>query len=241
MSPHQRVLTAAALTVKSLRIRSARAAAAGSGTVVLFQRRGARPRSPGAAQQPSHALTAVVVPGTAQRGVDAWCAVAALGHLVRLADLLGQRGVGDLPGRWGAESLGVVGGPGDLQQLARPLDVVLLCLLRLDERIDVHRVSFTKKAVARLRISTSSRSRRFSRRNADNSCRSVLVNPPSRRLPASRSAWRTHSRTAVSVRSKSRATCPIERSPCWHNSTISALNSGVNDRRARGFCVPWCP
>jgi len=46
MSPHQRVLTAAVLTVKSRRIRSARAAAAGSGTVVLFQRRGARPRSP---------------------------------------------------------------------------------------------------------------------------------------------------------------------------------------------------
>jgi hypothetical protein len=56
-------------------------------------------------------------------------------------------------------------------------------------------------------------------------------------VPASRSAWRTHSRTAVSVRSKSRATRPIERSPRWHSSTISALNSGVNDRRARG-CLP---
>src|SRR5512132_4590802 len=46
-------------------------------------------------------------------------------------------------------------GTGDLQQLARPLEGALLCSLRLDERIHVHRVSFAKKAVARLRISTS--------------------------------------------------------------------------------------
>ena len=37
------------------------------------------------------------------------------------------------------------------------------------------------------------------------------------------------------VRSKSFATCPTERSPCWHRLTISALNSGVNERRRRGF------
>src|SRR4029450_3624192 len=43
MSPHQRVLTAAALTVKSRRIRSARAVAAGSGG------RGPLPRARGAA------------------------------------------------------------------------------------------------------------------------------------------------------------------------------------------------
>jgi hypothetical protein len=62
----------------------------------------------------------MVVPGAAQRGVDAWCPVAALGRLVRLADLLGQRSVGDLPSRWGAESLGVGGGTGDLQQHGTP-------------------------------------------------------------------------------------------------------------------------
>src|SRR5919106_1867992 len=139
-----------------------------------------------------------------------------------------------LAGRGAVGAVGVVGGTGDLQQLARPLEGALLRLLRLDERIDVHRVSFTKKAVARLRISTSCRSRRFSWRRADSSWRSALVSPPSP-VPASRSAWRTHSRTAVSVRSKSRATCPIERSPRWHNSTTSALNSGVNDLRGRGF------
>jgi hypothetical protein len=44
MSPPQRVLTAAASTAKSRRIRSARAVAAGSGIVVRFRRRGVRPQ-----------------------------------------------------------------------------------------------------------------------------------------------------------------------------------------------------
>src|SRR5207244_12452686 len=101
---------------------------------------------------------------TAQRGVDPGGAVASLGRLVRLADAFGQLKVGHLPGRQGAGAVGVVGGAGDLKQLARPLDVTLLCLLHLDERIHAHRVPLAKKAVARLRISTSSRSRRFSRR-----------------------------------------------------------------------------
>src|SRR5512133_2019146 len=189
---------------------------------------------PGGAHQACHTFAAMAVPATTQFGVDAWGAVAALGGLVGLADVLGELLIGALAGRDGAGMVGVVGGTGDLQQLARPLEGALLCSLRLDERIHVHRVSFAKKAVARLRISTSPRSRWFSRRRAASSWRSALVSPPSLRVPLSRSAWRTHSRTAVSVSSKSRATCPIERSPCWHSSTISALNSGVNDRRARG-------
>jgi hypothetical protein len=73
----------------------------------------------------------------------------------------------------------------------------------------------------------------FSRRSSLSSRRSSLVNPS--RLPASISACFTHSRTAVSVRSKSRATWPIVWSPTWHRSTISALNSGVNYLRGRGF------
>jgi len=44
---------------------------------------------------------------------------------------------------------------------------------------DRHRVSPAKKAVARLRISTSSRSLRFSRRSSASSLRSALVKPPS--------------------------------------------------------------
>ena len=46
MSPHHRWLTLAASAVKSRRIASARAAAAGSGIVVFFHRFGARPASP---------------------------------------------------------------------------------------------------------------------------------------------------------------------------------------------------
>jgi hypothetical protein len=48
MSPHQRVLIAAALTVKSRPTRSAGAAAVGSGIVVGFHRRGLRPHRPAA-------------------------------------------------------------------------------------------------------------------------------------------------------------------------------------------------
>ncbi|GAA3386212.1 hypothetical protein GCM10017750_68070 [Streptomyces racemochromogenes] len=49
-------------------------------------------------------------------------------------------------------------------------------------------------------------------------------------------AWATHNRTAVSVRSKSLTTSGTDLSPRRHNSTISALNSGVNCRRGlRGF------
>jgi len=59
-----------------------------------------------------------------------------------------------------------------------------------------------KKAVARLRTSTSSRSDLFSRRSRGSSARSSLVSPG--RSPASVSAWATQARTAVSVRSKSR-------------------------------------
>ena len=46
MSPHQRELTLLASAVKSRRIRSARAAAAGSAMVVFFHRLAARPASP---------------------------------------------------------------------------------------------------------------------------------------------------------------------------------------------------
>jgi hypothetical protein len=46
MSPHQRLLTAAASAVKSRRTLSARAAALGSAMVVLFHRFAARPCRP---------------------------------------------------------------------------------------------------------------------------------------------------------------------------------------------------
>src|SRR5262249_58996147 len=153
-----------------------------------------------------------------QLGVHPRGAVAALGLLVHGPDLPGQLGVLPLaPG--GAGQVRIEGGAGDLQQHARPGDVAPASLLRLDEPIAVHRVSLAKKAVARLRISTSSRSRRFSRRSSASSLRSWVVRPPSLTVPASRPACFTHSRTAVSVRSTSLATWPPDPSPRRHTST----------------------
>lgn len=53
--------------------------------------------------------------------------------------------------------------PDDLQDRVRRGDVTLLSLLRLDERTHAHRRSLAEVAIARLRISRSSRSTRFSR------------------------------------------------------------------------------
>jgi hypothetical protein len=92
-------------------------------------------------------------------------------------DLGGQRGVFPFQVRRPAITCSVEGGTGDLQQLARPLDIAPLRLLRLDERVAVHRVSFAKKAVVRFRISASSRSLRFSLRSSANSRCSSLARP----------------------------------------------------------------
>src|SRR6266567_1439560 len=121
-----------------------------------------------------------------------------------LADLVDQFAVAMVPGRWDLPLALVVGGLGDLEQLTAALDAVTCSFLRLDEGVHLHRVSFAKKAVALLSISTSSRRRRFSRRNAPSSSRSSLVNPS--RSPASISACSTQRRTADSIRSKSLAT-----------------------------------
>lgn len=58
------------------------------------------------------------------------------------------------------------------------------------------------------------------------------------RSPTSTSSCVTQARNAVSARSRSLTTRPIERSPQRHSETISALNSGVDERRGRGFSFP---
>jgi hypothetical protein len=55
-----------------------------------------------------------------QLGMDTRRAVAALGRLVDLADALGQLRVGALTRRRDDGTVGVVGGPGDLQQHGAP-------------------------------------------------------------------------------------------------------------------------
>jgi hypothetical protein len=71
MSPHQRVVIAAASAVKSRPIRSARAAAAESGIVVFLRRFAARLTIPGLAHQSGDPLAVVAVPVAAQGSVDA--------------------------------------------------------------------------------------------------------------------------------------------------------------------------
>src|SRR5712692_11889844 len=151
-----------------------------------------------------------------------------------LLDAFAKLLVGDLPRGGEALMPFVKSGPGDLEQLTRPRDRAWLpSLLRLDEREHAHRVSLAKKAVARLRMSRSSRNTRFSRRSSASSASCSLVSPSPR--PSSTSACFTHPRTAVSVRSRSRATLAAEL-PGWPTSaTTSALNALVKDRRGRFF------
>lgn len=92
----------------------------------------------------------------------------------------------------------------------------------------------------RISRSISSLFTRF--RSSESSLRSSLVSTSGGPLPASARARATHSRSDTSVRSRSTATCRIDRSPMSHSRTASALNSGVNDRRGRSSCpCSWRP
>src|SRR5436309_2817505 len=105
-------------------------------------------------------------------------------------------------------------------------------LLRGDEP-ESHGFSFAKKAVAFFRMSRSIRSVRFSRRSRPSSSRSAVVSAPGAPRPASISACRTQLRSAVSVRSSSRATAPMAFPLSRTTRTACALNSFVNARRFR--------
>src|SRR6266436_5370823 len=83
------------------------------------------------------------------------------------------------------------------------------------------------------RMSRSIRSVRFSRRSCPSSSRSAVVSAPGVPRPASISACRTQLRSAVSVRSSSRATVGTDLPLSRTSRTASALNSLVNARRFR--------
>src|SRR6185312_8153848 len=105
----------------------------------------------------------------------------------------------------------VVAAAGDLQDLAKNGDRIVR-LLRVDE-LEHHPFSFAKKAAAFFKISRSI-SRRLTRlRSSRNSSRSPLLNTSGEAWPVSSSARFTHSRSAVSVRSRSLATSVMLRSP----------------------------
>src|SRR5262245_3589031 len=96
-----------------------------------------------------------------------------------------------------------------------------------------HAFSFAKKAVAFFRMSRSIRRVRTSRQSWPNSSRSAVVSAPAGPCPASTSACRTQLRSAVSVRSNSRATVGTDLPLSRTRRTASALNSCVNARRFR--------
>src|SRR5438445_5553672 len=113
--------------------------------------------------------------------------------------------------------------------------------LLLQDEGEPHPCSLTKKAVAFFRMSRSICNRFTSRRSRASSSRSSVVSAPARPRPASTSACRTQARSAVSVRSSSRAIVPrLFSLPCT-NRTVSALNSGENDRRFLRLCFPMTP
>src|SRR5580693_2541524 len=125
MSPHHRWLIPAASAVKSRRMASARAVAAGSGMVVFFHRLAARPASPAWRISRATRLRECRRPW---RRSSAWirgAPVPALRPFVPGLDEHDQPGVLAVPGRGLPVPGGVAGGTGDLQQLTRPLDVTL--------------------------------------------------------------------------------------------------------------------
>jgi transposase-like protein len=114
----------------------------------------------------------------------------------------------------------------NLQQSAHHPDRVggLVRLHEPEERFEVP-LSVANQAAAFERISRSSLSLRFSRRNRDNSSRSGVVRPPSA-LPPSRCACLTHNEIDQAVGPNSFASNAGLR-PLRTKSTICRLNSGV--------------
>src|SRR5208282_2343354 len=132
-----------------------------------------------------------------ERLVDPRSPIGATGLAVDLGDGGSELGVSLLLGRRSGRTALIEGGTGDLEQAEAPCDAPTRELLRLDEGVHLHRVSFAKKLMARFKTSTSSRRDLFSLRRRDISSRSSVVRPC--RLPASIWACSTHLRTEDSV------------------------------------------
>src|SRR5262245_42200975 len=183
------------------------------------------------AHQPRHALAAHALPPLTQLGMHPRTAVApAALHVNRLncdPELLILLG----PPREGSRLPRVEPRARYLQRAAQHPHREL-GLLRGDES-KPHGFSFAKKAVAFFRMSRSIRRVRFSRRRRPSSSRSAVVSAPVAPLPASISACRTQLRSAVSVKSSSRATVPTGFPLSRTIRTAWALNSVVNARRFR--------
>lgn len=127
----------------------------------------------------------------------------------------------------------VKGGPGDLHEFARLGDVAILDLLRLDERVHVHRVSRAKKATSFQDVALLAGLAQLLTQLGH--LRQLLAGQAIRAAPRVQISLlrpRSHRRLG---QIQLRATLPAVL-PGWRtSSTTSALNSGVNDLRGRGF------
>src|SRR5882762_8405151 len=137
-------------------------------------------------------------------------------------------------GRFGSPAPGVIAARRDTQDLTHRRNRKHR-LPRVNQRKRVAG-SFAKKAAAFFRISRSNRSWRLSFRSRASSSRSAVVNPV---RPCERSARArvTHSRSAVSVKSRSRATAPTLLPSSRTSRTAWALKSSSNRRRDRRLLV----
>src|SRR5215831_2534858 len=196
-------------------------------------------RQPVHAHQPRHPLAARVAAAVHQLGANPWAAVAVPALGMDRGDLQPQPRVRLRTWRRGTRLPRIETGARDLEYATQHPHREA-GLLRGDEP-EPHGFSFAKKAVAFFRMSRSMRSVRFSRRSRPSSSRSSVVSTPGAPRPASTSAWRTQLRSAVSVRSSSRATVPTALPLSRTIRTACALNSFVNARRFRLAMTPLLP
>src|SRR5689334_7590892 len=208
----------------------------GDGPRVLRIRRHAEPPLGAGAQalrlhQPGDALAPDALTAIAQLRVHSRTAVPAPTLRMNRCDLHRQPLIALRPRGRRPLLPGIAARPGDPEHLAQR-GYGEAGLLRRDEA-ELHSLSLAKKAVAFFRMSRSIRRRLFSRRSCASSSRSLVVSAPAGPRPASISACRTHRRSAVSVRSSSRAIAPILFPLSRTNRTVSALNSSENARRLR--------
>src|SRR5450631_1237385 len=182
---------------------------------------------PGRSHQSCHTLAAhansVVI---SELGMYVRRAVDASGAPMDRLDLPGQRQIRSISFAHRSIQPRIESTSRYMQQSAHDPDRVggLVHLHEPEERFEVP-LSVANQAAAFDRISRSSLSLRFSRRNRDSSSRSAVVNPPSP-LPASRLSCRTHSEIDHAVGPNSFESDAGLR-PLRAKSTICRLNSGV--------------
>jgi hypothetical protein len=122
----------------------------------------------------------------------------------------------------------IIPAPGNLKERVKDSQWILGLLRAYEQK--PHSLSFAKKAVAFFSMSRCICRRLFSRLSRTSSSRSVCIKAPGGLSSALISASRTHSRRAVSARSRFFAICAMFWPTARTSLTASALNSTVNCR-----------